>query len=965
MEPSKDLLKCHNVCECLLVDDLVYGTKLDSLVLTRREERFHALLKVEEATFKPRGANGYDKTPDFHVVYTLLRLDFEKTKQYMDGVIGMCNCTMANYNEIEKDNIVTKIDQEEWRNYDDQTKLDYLQELEQAGTQIFGYCDACRTAWEADERGLVPFLFERFVNEKLYIHPFILSRHDRLDDIEVNEDIQIEYALYRLNEAFGHCVVGDTFSLVKGIEDCYDYDHSSKLSEVGKKLSSYGKLDRAKLGKVTSRFKSFTLFDSADPIHAKRASMDFDVTNVESTKVNGWFGGKNAQGFEVRYTKLRESKWTRTIALRSNSEEYKHLFALGFTTAEKANRWKMKITSEIPEKLEPKIEFEREFQEFSNAMDTLAKEASENQDGLDKEWKEVLYPETGDEFIDELPQWKVIKNVGYLDSETELLCLSEEDFPCSVLEAREVIMGQRNFYLVVEQLENSSDEDFVVDMEKYQGSAMVPTFEREVFSPTLIALDVNFCPPGGDVKYGIVKQSSLVTGRVRNDYELGMPMFPYNMGWGLNLLGEETAVRIAHEGYRRKEWLKDKVNQARGKETTDDHAAHQYTFYDRWFALDKKFWTKDVEVEDKKKEKEIRQSVRVMWKNTEVDEANRRIEGRKTHSKLAKTAELSGMFLRVTDTTVWDKDHQVPEAKLAKLRGLQAIKSSSVSGDAKSIEARCLAVSNIGHNTQYWEVRNNATRMLIDEFELVFRMHTEEEEQLHLTAIIFAALDKMFTGLRSLVIGVEGMRWVRWLFAYIEEQISKWAKDDQHPMKRLFRVWARSWKNPVVAISSIKAPAACNKMEAAEYQREINAIVKLNGKLSELATQNEETEIEDAEFIHPRTYIPADELDRSLLLVDVESGKARMNELIVNGGKINPEHELSTAVLQIGFILAQRPDRTAQVAFGFFVNNDAWTQMPYLKLTEDKTTVQMIKRSLRVLRTPLAGNVFARWTEQE
>lgn len=917
---DREILRCHNVAEVLLADDVVYGKAVDSLKYARKDERFHALMKFEEARF----GTEKEPMPTVNVRYELWRLDRDKLERHMKRVIGMCDCTMKAYKHLEEVGIVSNVENREWRTYSDSIKMSELHRSEANGTQIFGYCEQCEAQWSTDNK-LHFNLLERYVNKKLYIHPFINSRKDELDNVVVTERVQFDYARYRLVHGLAHCIVGNERPMVEDVERCYALE--GPLAKENFDLSSYGILNDKQLTKIQyERFKNFVLFDTHDPVHQnKKRLKDIDITGVEQRRLKSWGVREDLHAFDVKYSKLRQRRGLEKLAsLRFGgfTEDEVELFCIGASEEAVAKRWRETISSEIPTKLEPKIEFQNTVKLFE-AKFRIARNDQDKLQSID------IYPApeaSNAEFGEEISyKWDTVCDMSEKDEEAAFVCVTKGEFPCNARDVRWIAAGMRNYFSNLDRREEDEEDFDDVTLAKYQGyETKVPIFEQEIFGNSLVAIDVNLGPPGDKREYGVVKQSALVSARVRSQYEPGFPLMPYRFIPAFGPSAKKVADAVYTFGRR---WFIDSGGDSDNIPTN----------WDRWFALKKGFW-----IEKENDEGVIREGVRVLWRGTARDEKDRMVEDRKTWLSSAHVAELQNMYLKVDDTTKYTKSQHgtVPESKVIRLAALNMLVGAGnpiSRAPLDIIEAKALSYANIGYNTQFWDIRSTAMQGLI---EMAKALNTRNgDDAIRCVTMVCEAMDKLLLGVRAQVLDVDAIKWSLNFF----EVVFRLRTELSGPLGQVLGEFLQTWRMFFSVIEKIEVPSALQDRDRKEY-------FKYKAKFVDLAQ-----ELDAAQFMsstHVST-INGNEMADLIRANYIREKTGKNGTIKARLGAIDGSDVSS--ILKIGLLAAQVQDYTSEISFYVGMNKDKWTGLPDLELNRDKITMKMLQRSLKCLRTPLSG----------
>lgn len=918
---EQEILRSNNVAEVLLADDVVYGHAFDALKYTKKDERFHALMKFEDAIL----GTEKDPMPTINVRYELWRLDKDKLEHHLrKDTIGMCQHTMDTYKELENVGIVTNVENREWRHYTDSQKIVELHRCEANGRQMFGFCETCEAQWRA-EGGLHANLLKHYVNKKRYVHPFIRSRKDELDDLVVTEKEQFDYARFRLVLGLATCIVGNEKPLIAEVESCYVRD-SAKASY---KLSSYGVLDRKRLDKIQSeRFKNFVLFDTRDPIHQnKKRSKDIDISGVEQRKLKSLLVREELHSFEVKYSKLRQRRGLEKLAslrLGGYTEDEVELFCIGASDVEVAKKWRETVSSEIPTKLEPKIEYQSGVKQLDGLIAAI--------EGGKFDGKLVdIYPaaeqakgEAGEEFT---CKWENVFDVSEQDDEAAYMCISHPSFPCNVRDVRYIVAGMRNYYITLDRREQDEFDFDAVDLDDFRGfETKIPVFEQELFGNSLIALDVNFGPPGDKIPFGVVKQSSLVTARVRSQYEPGFPILPYRF---MPTFGKytESAKTVADAVYTfGHRWLVGGTGNAKAQTT-----------WDRWFAVRKGFWMEKTLKDDIE-----RDGVRATWTNTARNESDKVVEQRKTWLEEAHVAQLGFMYLKADDTTeyVKTKNGRVPHSYVIRQVALASLHKCCIpisSAAEDMIEAKALSLANVGHNTQFWSIRTGALEALVDMLSGLSKR--KNDDVANCVSFVCEAIDKLLLGVRAQIFTVAALKWSLAFFTSTIKAQSVLSGESLNVLEQ----YLQTWRMFLPVIEKAEVPSAMRDSERAQYENEKAKFFGLAQQINAQGFTSRQME----------TALLGDDV-LNVVVANIIREKGSKNKTIENRLE---GMGLSTVVdvLKVGVLAAQVEDYTSKIAFFVTMNKDNWTCLPNLEITSDKITTKLLQRSIKCLRTPLSG----------
>lgn len=920
VEAKEEILRSNNVCEVLLADDVVYGKAVDSLKYARKDERFHALMKFESAEYGTEQA----PMPSINVRYELWRLDKDKLEEYMKRTIGVCAHTMKAYSELEDVGIVSNVEDREWRHYSDSQKMSELHRCEANGVQIFGFCETCEAQWRA-KGGLPMNLLKRFVNEKLYIHPFIRSRKDELDELVVTEDVQLDYARFRLVHELAHFIVGNEKALVQEVARCYEL--KGPFFKENYRLSSYGVLDAAMLNKLQNeRFKNFVLFDTSDRIHQnKKRSKDIDISSVEHRRLKTWGVREDLHAFEVKYSRLRQRRGVEKLAALTRlrvggyTEDEVELFCVGASDEGVAKRWRETISSEIPTKLEPQFEFQSNVKLLDSLIASVRKDDKVALDPI----THFMYPsveaskgDAGEEFE---YKWDKVLDISEKDDEAAYLCLSNSQFPCNVRDARWIVAGMRNYWINLDRRENDDYDFDSVELDNYEGyETRMPVFEQEIFGNSLIALDVNFGPPGEKRPYGVVKQTSLVTARVRSQYEPGFPLLPYAL---VPTFGkyEASAKRVA-----------DAVYSFGHRWFGSAHNNTVPTYWDRWFAVKKGFWTEKGKTEG-------RDGVRATWCHTGRSDEDKMVESRKTWLEEARVANFGFMYLKVDDTTTF-KDG-IPHSKIVRhlaITKLDAACTPIARASDAMIEAKTLSLANIGYNTQHWDIRSTVMDRLL---RMIANLSTSgREDTTRCIAMVCQGVDKLLLGVRAQVMTIAAMDWALTFFRTVLE-LTKSLKNYGSVVEE----WLQTWRMFFSIIEKVEVPSAMKAADREKYHNRKAAFVQLAQSIGAPGFNTPTVQ----------SVLPGPEL-LDVIVPNIIREKSSKNTTIEN--RLHSTDALTVNdVIKVGILASQVEDYSAEISLLMKTNMDNWTCLPDLDISKDKVTMKMLRRSLQCLRTPLAG----------
>ena len=917
---DEEILRSNNVAEVLLADDVVYGHAVDALKYTRKDERFHALMKFEAAKF----GTEKEPMPTINVRYELWRLDKDKLEEFMRKTIGMCKHTMDTYEELESVGIVSNVENREWRHYTDSRKMVELHRCEANGHQVFGFCETCEAQWRANG-GLHTNLLKHYVNRKRYIHPFIRSRKDELDKVVVTEKVQFDYARYRLVHGLAHCIIGNEAPLVEEVEGCYVLE--GPLAKETYEASSYGILNEKRLTKIQSeRFKNFVLFDTEDSIHQnKKRSKDIDISGVEHRRLKSWLVREDLHAFEVKYSKLRQRRGLEklgSIRLGGYTEDEVELFCVGASDEAVAKKWRETISSEIPTRLEPKIEYQSGVKQLDSFIAAI--KADKAQPKLVNIYPAVEQSKSdaGEEFT---CKWEKVCDVSETDNEAAYICLSQESFPCNVRDVRFIVAGMRNYYATLDRREEDEYDFDSVELAHYQGyETRIPVFEQEIFGNSLIALDVNFGPAGDKNPYGVVKQAALVTARVRSQYEPGFPVLPYRF---VPTFGHEAAAKTIADavytfGHR---WLGGENNRA------------VQTTWDRWFAVRKGFWMEKTVKDDLE-----RTGVRATWTATTRAEADKVVESRKTWLEEAKVARLDFMYLKADDTTVYikTKGGKVPHSYLVRQMALDMLNKACIpiaNVSDEMIEAKALSLANVGHNTQFWSIRTGVLNALVGMLAGLSKRNRDDVN--NCTTQVCQAIDKLLLGVRAQIFAIAALKWSLSFF----KSILKVCKVLAGQQLDIVEQFLQTWRMFLPVIEKVEVPSAMQESERQEY-------VRIKKEFVEVGRQ-----IDAGGYVVPpmQSVLLGDDV-LNAVLANIIREKGGKNKTIENRLRST---ELSSVmdVLKVGVLGSQVEDYTAEVALFVAMNKDSWTCLPDLEIERDRVTNKMLRRSIQCLRTPLAG----------